>query len=205
MKQHLIIFLGLFLFSCNDETTQEHPTPSGRDTVNASPDQTSPFANLDASPMDMLYYPVDFPKLKMANSVTGNPDVRIIYSRPRKSGRKIFGELLHYGQPWRLGANESTEIQLFRPAFIQDKKIDAGRYIMYCIPQDSSWTIILNTNTDSWGLQQDQKKDIAKFQVPVERRPFPAEYFTMSFEQVDAQLYLIMTWDDLLAKLPFRW
>ena len=36
---------------------------------------------------------------------------RVVYSRPKKEGRTIFGGLVEYGQVWRLGANEATEIE----------------------------------------------------------------------------------------------
>ena len=64
---------------------------------------------VDKSPMDMSYYPVDYPVLKISDKVADSPAARIIYGRPQKNGRPIFGNLVEYGQVWRLGANEATE------------------------------------------------------------------------------------------------
>ena len=73
----------------------------------------------DKSPMDMIYFPSDYPLLKMTGKTSTPPLLRIIYSRPQKSNRKIFNDLVKYGSPWRLGANESTEIEFFSAATIQ--------------------------------------------------------------------------------------
>src|SRR4051812_36369771 len=65
---------------------------------------------VDKSPMDMSYYPNSYPVLKIQDKITEPLVARVIYSRPQKNGRTIFGELLEYGQVWRLGANEASEI-----------------------------------------------------------------------------------------------
>src|SRR6187551_3619540 len=86
---------------------------------------------LDKSPMDMSYYPNGYPVLKIQDKITEPLVARVIYSRPQKSGRSIFGELLEYGKVWRLGANEATEIEFYRDVKINDTKVKKGRYTMY--------------------------------------------------------------------------
>ena len=78
---------------------------------------------LDKSPMDMCYYPVNYPVLKVQNKVTEPLLARIVYSRPQKNGRQVFGELVEYGQGWRLGANEATEIELYRDCRVNGEKL----------------------------------------------------------------------------------
>jgi len=160
------------------------------------------YATVDVSPMDMSYYPADYPKIKMANPNVGPPVARVIYSRPHLSGRQLFHDVLQYGEAWRLGANESTEIQFFRDVRIQDKKIPAGRYIMYCILGESNWTIALNTDIDSWGLKQDSAKDVARFNIPITHGNPELEHFTIVFEKSDTGANLLFGWDDVIAKLP---
>lgn len=208
MNIRLFIFVIVaFTLSCNGKDEKETPEDVERnDSVIVGQSGPVQGYGLDASPMDMLYFPIDFPKLKMTSSDIGDPYVRIIYSRPRKGGRAIFGGLLEYGKPWRLGANESTEIQFFKPAFVNETRVNTGRYIMYCIPHDSTWTIILNSNTDSWGLQQERSRDVASFEIPVDDLSSPVEFFTMNFESEQSnQANLIMSWDARRAILPFRW
>ena len=75
--------------------------------------------------MDMVYFPTDYPLLKMAGKTTTPPLMRIIYSRPQKQGRQIFGGLVQYDIPWRLGANEATEIEFFSAATVAGKTVKA--------------------------------------------------------------------------------
>lgn len=70
---------------------------------------------LDLSPMDMSYLPRNYPELKSHGEVRTLSLARVIYSRPKKNGRNIFGNVVVYGRQWRMGANESTEIEFFRP------------------------------------------------------------------------------------------
>lgn len=205
MKLYTVLFTIVLLSSCNtkEEKKDEQKIDTPNDTVQIKPAPANPYAGTDLSPMDMIYFPVDYPKLKMTKAISTSPMARVIYSRPQKLGRKIFGELLKYDQPWRLGANEATEIEFFRAATIQNKKISAGRYILYCIPQEKNWTIVFNTNIDTWGLQQDASKDIYRFDIPVEKTTNTVEYFTMAFEKNSSGgADLIIAWDDVLAKLP---
>src|SRR5215831_6151218 len=69
---------------------------------------------LDKSPMDMSYYPDNYPVLKIQDKVTEPLLARVIYSRPQKNGRIIFGDLVEYGKVWRMGANEATEIEFYK-------------------------------------------------------------------------------------------
>ena len=164
----------------------------------------NPYSVVDISPMDMSYYPVDYPQLKMVKAISTLPLARVVYSRPHLQGRQLFHDVLKYGEQWRLGANESTELDLYIDAFIQDKKIKAGRYVLYCIPQPDNWTIIINSNLDSWGLHPDSTKDIARFIIPVKKTANHLEYYTMIFEKTSAGAALLMAWDNLEARLPFR-
>jgi len=162
------------------------------------------YASVDLSPMDMSYFPVDYTKLKMAGNVVDPPVARVIYSRPHLAKRHLFHDLLKYEEPWRLGANEATEIDFYKPVTIQDKKVLPGRYIIYCIPHSDTWTIVLNSNIDSWGLRQDPSKDIQRFTIPITSGNPLQEYFTMVFEKTDKGANLLMAWDNVLAKLPIE-
>jgi hypothetical protein len=204
----LIIMTGMFLlFSCKENNPQQPVKNSAeKDSVQDMKEDTAsnPYIIVDVSPMDMSYYPADYPKLKMAKKITQPPVLRLIYSRPHLQGREIFHDVLKYGEYWRLGANEATEIEFFRDVTIQDKKVKAGRYIIYCILGAASWKIVLNSNLDSWGLQQDSTKDIQHFEIPVTHGNPSLEYFTMVFEKSNTGADLVMAWDDVVAKLPIN-
>jgi hypothetical protein len=202
----LISFL-IFITGCGNKEnkTAETKNISGDSSRLIAPGKKeNPYKIIDISPMDMSYYPDDYPLQKMANAIKTLPLLRVIYSRPHLQGRKLFQDLLKYGEPWRLGANESTELDIYTDAYIQDKKIKAGRYVLYCIPQPDNWTIIINSNIDSWGLHPDSTKDIGRFIIPVKQTANHLEYYTMIFEKTNNGADLLMAWGNLEARLPLK-
>lgn len=169
----------------------------------------SAILSIDKSPMDMSYFPDDYPKQKMITPDMANPVVRVIYSRPQKNKRIIFADtsvtqnvIQHYGSDWRLGANEATEIEFFKPVIINEKTITPGRYIMYCIPYADKWKIILNSNLYSWGLHLDKTKDVANVEIPVLKNSAEIEYFTIVFQKANYGCDLVMAWGNIKAQLP---
>ena len=209
MKIALHLVLLLSFFSCSDGSSNKPPatnTTKKTPAVLKSPPQ-NPYAPLDLSPLDISYFPVDYPIEKMRRQgIDDLPVARVIYGRPHKQGRTIFGNLLKYGEPWRLGANEATEIEFFQPVSIQGKRIGKERFVIYAIPEEKHWTIIFNRNAFSWGLQQDSKQDVYRFTVPVEKSNTPVEYFTMVFEKAfDGGMNLLIAWDDVVVRLPIKY
>jgi len=167
--------------------------------------------SIDKSPMDISYFPDDYPKQKMVTPNMANPVARVIYSRPQKNGRIIFVDssntenvIQYYGQDWRLGANEGTEIEFFKTVVINGKEIATGRYILYCIPYADKWKIIINQNLYSWGLHIDKTKDIAEMEIPAIKNKAQVEYFTMLFQKSTYGCDLVMSWGDVKAALPIN-
>ena len=163
-------------------------------------------ASMDKSPMDMAYFPTDYPVLKIQDKASGPLIARVIYSRPQKNGRKLFGELVEYGKVWRLGANEATEIEFFQDVKIDNKKVKKGRYTMYALVDTDKWTVILNKETDTWGaFRYDSTKDVARTTIPVEKQSEVTEAFSMEFEKAPKGARLVINWDDVQVKLPITW
>ena len=157
---------------------------------------------LDKSPMDMSYYPTDYPILKIQDKVSGPVIMRIIYSRPQLNGRKIFGGLQEYGNVWRLGANEATEIEFYKDVKINGKKIKKGRYTLYAIPYPEKWTLIVNKETDTWGsFRYDSLKDVVRVNLPVVKNA-TTEVMTIVFDKSSTGADMDMYWDDVKASLP---
>ncbi|THU41700.1 DUF2911 domain-containing protein [Niastella caeni] len=184
MKQLGVLFFGLAVISA---------------TVNAQFKAPA----LDKSPMDMSYYPVNFPILKIQNKATEPLLARVLYSRPQKNGRDVFGELIEYGKIWRLGANEATEIELYKDVKINNTRLKKGRYSIYAIPYHDKWTLIFNRETDIWGaFQYDDKKDVLRTDVKLEKQQEAIEAFTLLFDKTDSGANMIMAWDKVKATLP---
>ena len=165
--------------------------------------QTGNLPPVDKSPMDMSYYPNNYPVLKIQDKMTEPLVLRIVYSRPQKAGRPIFGELVKYGEVWRLGANEATEIEFFKPVKIGDKKVPKGRYTLYAIVNEDNWTIIVNKETDTWGsFKYDQKKDLLRTTLSVQKMDTLTESLSMVFEKNNTGCNLIIAWENIKAVLP---
>jgi hypothetical protein len=158
---------------------------------------------LDKSAMDMSYWPSNYPLQKMNGKAKGMPVARVIYGRPLKSNRDIFGGIIRYNELWRLGANEATEIEFFQNVKVAGKPVPKGRYSLFCIPYESKWTMILNKDNFLWGsFSYDAKKDLLRADIDVDKNPESVEAFTIYFDDTRSGANLIFLWDDMKAILP---
>lgn len=159
------------------------------------------YAIIDASPMDALYYPLNAVKVKKNDQ--SMPIIKVLYSRPAKKGREVFGVLEQFDKVWRLGANENTEISFAKAVTIGDKKIKAGTYSLFAIPTKDNWTIIVNKQTDRWGaFSYDQAKDVVRVAVPLTKTEKVIENFSMTFVESTEGANLFMAWDKTQVMLP---
>lgn len=197
-----VLACAMLLYSCHSNNASAPAANTPATPVLKRPESAAMVSSLDKSPMDVIYFPEEYPKLKMLDSVKTPPVFRVFYSRPQRSGRKIFGNVVKYGVPWRLGANEATEIEFFEDVYIQQTKVPKGRYILYCIPQQTEWTLIINSDLYSWGLKIDPAKDIFKFIVPVIKVEKPIEEFTMETKSTVTGANIWIGWDDTKVVLP---
>ncbi|GAA4739512.1 DUF2911 domain-containing protein [Flavisolibacter ginsenosidimutans] len=207
MKYTLLSVCILALGACGDKPAQTQASSQPnviRDSNLVKKEAANPYVPVDVSPMDMLYYPTDYPVKKMNEQAKGSPVARVIYSRPHRGGRTLFGGLVQWGQPWRLGANEATEVEFFQPVIVQKKRIEKGRYVLYAIPFQDHWTLVLNSNLFSWGLKLNPQDDVARFDEPSTAAPQLIEYFTMDFEKTASGVDLIMAWENTEVRLPIQ-
>lgn len=157
--------------------------------------QAQDFSGLEKSPMDMIKYPT-------SNSET-NKIARVIYSRPQLKGRKL-SSLIPEGKIWRMGANEATELTLYKALKLDGKEIPAGSYTLYAMASGNEITLIVNKAVHVWGAYSyDQDKDIARVTVPWKAGAKNVEAFSMRFAKAKAGLDLHLGWGDRRAKLTF--
>lgn len=158
---------------------------------------------LDKSPMDMSYWPDNYPLLKMTGKAKDQPIARIIYGRPVKNGRTIFGGIVKYNELWRLGANEATEMEIFTPVKIGNKVLAKGRYTLFCVPAENRWTIIVSKDNFCWGsFTYDTKKDVVRAEIKPETTDEIIETFTLYFKEGAGKASLVMLWENQRAELP---
>ena len=159
---------------------------------------------VDQSPLDISYYPENYPSSKAQKKTIEPLIARVIYSRPGMNGRKVFGALIEYGKVWRLGANEATEIEFFKDVLINKIKVKKGRYSLFALPNQNKWTIILNKEIDSWGaFLYDSTKDIVRIEAVPELTSQTVEPFTMFFEKINLQnIGLNIFWENTKVVIP---
>ena len=153
------------------------------------------FKGLDASPHDIVYF--------RANKISP-PVIKVLYGRPQKKGRKIFGELIPFGKIWRVGANEATEVVFFKDVLFGDKEVKAGTYVLYAIPNQKEWTLILSSNTDVWGTYDYKEKyDVARVSAKVSRAEF-LEAFSIGFKDKGNHINMVLGWDTTRITTPIK-
>lgn len=152
--------------------------------------------------MAQVRYPRPSPNASVSQTV-GLTDVEIVYSRPSKRGREIFGGLVPYGRVWRTGANEPTVIRFSDEVTINGQPLPAGSYSLHSIPGEEQWTLIFNRNADrSGGYSYDPAQDALRLEVRPRPSDHPHEVMTFSFPRVTADsAEVVLAWDDRMV--PF--
>ncbi len=159
--------------------------------------------SLDQSPLDLSYCPANYPMMKTQGKNSETLIARVFYSRPSVLGRKIFGELIAFDKIWRVGANESTEIEFFKDVTVGSAKLKKGRYTLYAIPRENKWTIIFNKDLYTWGaFVYDSKKDIARTDVSPKSLQQPVEALTIYFERSHIGYQMNILWENTGVSVP---
>src|SRR5262245_17966480 len=123
-----------------------------------------------AQPMTL---PDPSPRASVSERV-GLTDIEIRYHRPGVNGRKIWGDLVPWGDVWRAGANENTTMTFSTPVTVQGHPLAAGTYGLHVIPVESGdWTVAFSKTASAWGsFTYDEKEDAARIKV----KPGSAEF-----------------------------
>lgn len=138
----------------------------------------------------------------------GGDEATVCYGRPSARGRTVMGELVPYGTPWRMGANEATAIHLPFAAEIGGVRVDPGVYSIYAVPGETTWTVVVNSSAERWGIPiNDEVKstDVGSFERTVSATSAPVE--TLTYEWVpegDGAGQLVMTWENTRLEIPIR-
>lgn len=157
---------------------------------------------------NLAYAQLVLPDLSPFATVTqtiGTQEVKIEYSRPSVKGRVIFGEVVPYGEFWRVGANASTKLFVREELTVQDKvKLAPGVYALYAIPDKDEWTIIISKDAWLWGVfGYTPSYDAVRFNVKPQAMKEQVETFTIQFANVCTSCAEVqLMWD--YTKVSFR-
>ena len=141
--------------------------------------------------------------LASPKDISKGAHVAVTYYQPSKKGRVIFGGLVPYGEVWRTGANNATEITFNKDGMFGGKPVKKGTYSLFTIPNAKEWTVILNSQMGQWGsfkYDQYKDKDVLRTTVPVKNVASSVEKFTITVESD----VLIMVWDKTEVRVPMK-
>jgi hypothetical protein len=117
-----------------------------------------------------------------AQTVDGTT-VTLEYSRPVARGRKIFGELVPWNQPWT-GANWATTLEIDKDIRLNGAEVPTGKYSVWVIPREGQWTVFLDPNHKLFHFQKPDSTD-KQIHVAVSPETGPhVELLTWSFPAV---------------------
>ena len=133
--------------------------------------------------------------------------IEIVYSRPSLKGRAAFGNgtvLAPTGTVWRTGANGATKVTFSHPVTVGGKLLAAGAYALFTIPGETEWTIIFNTNSNSWGsFSYKEAEDVVRFKVKAETTNNSTENFTINVDNITPETATIsLKWAKTLVNIP---
>ena len=129
------------------------------------------FSGMDKSPADIASYPSSY---KVADKL-----IKVVYSRPQLKGRAL-SQLAPENKVWRTGANEATEITLYKDMMFGDSKLN------------------------QWGAYSyDESADVARAKASVSMGEDSLEAFSIAFKEVDGGVHMVMGWGTTRAAVPF--
>jgi len=130
----------------------------------------------------------------------GETQIKIEYSSPAVKKRKIWGELVPYGEIWRTGANRASFIDTNKDIKLENHLLPAGKYSIFTIPTDSTWSIIFNEDWDQWGaFNYMENKDAFRIKVKPVKSSFDER---MKFTLTENELKF--DWEELEFSLKLQ-
>ena len=128
------------------------------------------------------------------SGTVGDTEITINYSRPSVKGRGIWGELVPYDKVWRTGANEATTFEVSNDVQIEGKDLPAGKYALFTIPTEDTWTVVFNKTADQWGaFDYDESQNALEVEVSPTEAPETTEMLTFD---ISDEGEVTMMWED---------
>jgi hypothetical protein len=126
--------------------------------------------------------------------------ITVNYSSPRMRGRKIFGDLVPFGEVWRAGADDATAFVPNVDVIVGGKIVPAGRYTLFTLPTQTKWTLIISRQIGEWGIPYPgEKNDFARIEMKLAKLSKPLENFTISFDQAESSCTMKLDWETTRA------
>lgn len=136
------------------------------------------------------------PPATATETLTSGNAITINYSRPSLKGRKIGKDVAPFDEVWRTGANEATTFEITKDAKIEGKALPAGKYSLYTIPGEKTWTVIFNKTWEQWGTEYKAADDALRVQVTPAQSP---EFVEMMRFVIEKNGRVLLFWGDTVV------
>ena len=142
------------------------------------------------------------PTAKAGCKFADGKTIAVNYSSPRMRGRKIFGDLVPFGEVWRAGADDATTFVPNVDVIVGGKSVPAGRYTLFTLPTPAKWTLIISKKIGEWGIPYPgEQYDFARMEMKVTKLSSPLENFTISFDQAGTSCTMKLDWETTRASI----
>ena len=142
------------------------------------------------------------PPAKAACKFSDGKAIAVNYSSPRMRGRKIFGDLVPFGEVWRAGADDATSFVVNADVTVGGKTVPAGRYTLFTLPTQTKWTLIVSRQIGEWGIPYPGAKfDFTRSEMKVSKLASPLENFTISFDPAGTVCTMKLDWETTRASI----
>ncbi len=132
----------------------------------------------------------------------GGKTIKTDYSSPRMKGRKIYGDLVPFGEVWRTGANEATTFVVSSDVVVGGKTVPAGNYTIFTVPTTDKWTLIINKKTGEWGIPYKyESEELARVDMKASKLPAAVENFTIAYDKSAGGCTLRLDWETTRASV----
>lgn len=140
------------------------------------------------------------------SQLVGLTQITLEYSRPSVRERKIFGELVPFGQVWRTGANSATILEFNTDVTVEGQPLKAGKYALYSIPEKNSSTLVFSSKTDLWGaVGYNPADDVLRVTVPSKKIKKPIETLEIGFRDItDSGASLFIDWEKISTQIQIE-
>jgi hypothetical protein len=142
---------------------------------------------------------------KETHAMIGDAHITIKYTAPVVKGRVIWGGLVPYNEVWVTGAHRATSFEINRDFNINGQSVPAGKYAIFTIPGEETWTFILNKNWDQHLADDyDANLDILRFTVAPEKSEEHQERLSYVIEKIsESEGVLKISWEKINLVIPF--
>jgi hypothetical protein len=161
-------------------------------------------ATLSLPARAQLELPAPSPAAKVMQRV-GLTDITVEYSSPAVKGRKIWGALVPFDKPWRVGANAPTKVTFSRDAMFAGKPVPAGTYALYAVPAAKSWALVLTkdmNNAPAQGKAPDAALEVARATATPAASPARERMTFLFSNTTDEATSLDLEWEKLRVSVP---